>query len=82
MDWVRNEELYRTGVVRELAGWAEQDVLVWFGHVESIDDNWFMKKINTSDVRGLRLRGKPQMEWMDSMKRVLDARWMSVAEIN
>jgi len=35
-------------------------------------------KINGSDVRGVRLRGRPRMGWMDSVKRALDARGMSV----
>ena len=39
-----------------------------------------MKKITRSDVRGVRLRGRPRMGWIDSVKRVVDARGMSVEQ--
>ncbi len=37
-----------------------------------------MNKITRSDVRGNRPRGRPRIGWMDSVKRALDARLMSV----
>ncbi len=49
-----------------------------FGHVESMEEECLVKKITTSDVRGIRPRGRPQMGWLDSVKRVLGARRMSV----
>ncbi len=79
MDRVRNEEVRRRkGVVKELAERAEQGVLRWFEHVESMKEERFVKKINRSDVRGVRLRGRPRKGWMDSVKRALGARGMSV----
>ncbi len=39
-----------------------------------------VKKIIRSDVRGVRPRGKPRMGWMDSVKRALGARGMSVEQ--
>ena len=81
MDRVRNEEVRRrTGVVRELADRAEQGVLRWFGHMERMDGERLVKKINGSDARGVRLRGRPRMGWMDGVKRALDARGMSVEQ--
>ena len=38
------------------------------------------KKITRSDVRGVRPRGRPPIGWMDSVKRVLDPRGMSVEQ--
>ena len=38
------------------------------------------KKITRPDVRGVRPRGRPQIGWMDSVKRVLDPRGMSVEQ--
>ena len=81
MDRVRNDEVRRrTDVVRKLADRAEQGVLRWFGHVEIMDGERLAKKMNGSDVSGVRLRGRPRMGWMNSVKRSLDARRMSVKQ--
>ncbi len=80
MDRVRNEEVRRTGVVKELAERAEQGVLRWFGHVERMEEERLVKKITISDVRGVRPRGRPRMGWMDSVKRALGAKRMSVKQ--
>ena len=39
----------------------------WFGHEERMEVNWLMRLIG-SDVRGVRLRGRPRMEGMDDVK--------------
>ncbi len=81
MDRVRNEEVRRrTGVVRDLADRSLQRMLRWFGHVERMEEKCLLKKITESDVRGVRVRGRPRMGWMDSMKRMLDARRMFVEQ--
>ncbi len=81
MDRVRNEEVRRrTGVVKELAERAEQGVLRWFGHVERMGEESLVKKTTGSDVRGVRKRERPRMGWLDSVKRALGARGMSVEQ--
>ncbi len=81
MDRERNEEVKRrTRDVKELAERAEQGVLPWFGHVERMEAERLVKKITRSDVRGARPRGGPGMGWIDSVKRVLGARGMSVEQ--
>ncbi len=55
-------------------------MLQWFGHVERMEEERLVKKITRSDVRGVRARGRPQMGWMDSVKRALGARGMSVEQ--
>ena len=80
-DRVRNEEVRRrTGVTRELSGRAEQSVLKWFGHVERMDENRLVKRIVESDVRGVRLRGRPQLGWKDGVKRALGSRGLSMEQ--
>lgn len=37
-----------------------------------------MNKTTRSVVRGVRLRGRPRLGPMHSVKRALDARWMSI----
>ncbi|WP_435325978.1 hypothetical protein, partial [Klebsiella pneumoniae] len=81
MDRVRNEEVRRrTGVLQEMSARAEQRVLQWFGHVERMDEERLVKKIAESEARGVRLRGRPRMGWMDSVKRALDVRGLSVEQ--
>ncbi len=70
----------RMRVVRGLAQLAELGVLRWSGHVERIEEECLVKKITISDVRGVRPRGRPRMGWMDSVKRALGARGMSVEQ--
>ncbi len=81
MDRVRNDEVRRRkGVVRELAERTEQGVLRWFGYVERMVEERLVKKITRSNLRGVRPRGRPLMEWLDCLKRVLGARGMSVEQ--
>ena len=75
MDRVRNEEVRRrTGVVRDLAGRAEQCVLRWFGHVERMEEGRLVKRIVRSSGKGGNLRGRPRKGWMDSVKEAVKVR--------
>ena len=67
-------------VLRELGGRAEQCVLRWFGHMERMEEDRLVKRIVGSDVRGVRLRGRPRTGWMDGVKRALNEREMSVEQ--
>ncbi len=61
-DRERNKEVRRrTGVVKEFAERAEQGVVLWFGHVERMEEEHLVKKVTISDVRGVRPRGRPRM---------------------
>ena len=44
-----------------MAGRAEQGVLMWFKHMERMDEDWLVKRIVPSSVRSMRLRGRPRM---------------------
>ncbi len=52
----------------------------WFGHVERMEEERLVKKVTRSDVRGVRPRGRPRMGWLNSVKRALGARGMSVEQ--
>ena len=78
---MRNEEVQRrTVVVRDLADRAEQGVLKCYGHVERMEEECLVKGITRSDARSTRQRGRPCIVWMDSLKRVLDSRGMSMEQ--
>ena len=44
-------------------------VLRWFGHMERMEDDCLVTRIVGSDVRGVRLRGKPRTEWINGVKK-------------
>ncbi len=48
--------------------------------MERMEEERLVKKITKSDLRGVRLRGRPRMGWLDSVKRALGARRMSVEQ--
>ena len=79
MDRVRNEEVRsRAGIERELASRADQRVLRWFGHVERKDDYRMARRLLMTKVSGGRVRGRPRLGWMDSVKVALGNRGMTV----
>ena len=53
------------GVMRDLAGRAENCVLSWFGPVERMDGERMAKRIYGSGVEGRWGRGRPYMRWME-----------------
>ena len=46
-------------------------VVKWFGYMEIMEYDQFVKIIMELKMRGVRLKGRPRMEWMDGMKRAL-----------
>ena len=79
MDKVRNEEVRRrAGIERELASRADQRVLRWFGHVERMDEYRLARRVLMAEVSGGRVRGRPRLGWMDSVKVALGNRGMTV----
>ncbi len=45
-----------------------------------VEEERLVKKVTRSDVRGVRPRGRPRMGWLDSVKKALGARGMSVKQ--
>ena len=79
MDRVRNEEVHRrAGIERELASWAHQKVLRWFGHVEQMDEYRMARRVLMAEISGGRVRGRQRLGWMDGVKLALGNRLMMV----
>ena len=79
MDRVRNEEVCRrAGIERELASRANQRVLRWFWHVETMDDYRMARRVLMAEVSVGRVRGRPRLGWMDGVKVALGNRGMTV----
>ena len=79
MDRVRNEEVRRqVGVPKELSGRADERLLMWFGHMERMNDERLTKKVMRAHADGRAARGRPRYGWMDGVKRALNARGLTV----
>ena len=68
----------RAGMERELASRADQRVLRWFGHVETMDEYRITRRVLMAEVSGGRVRGRPRLGWIDAVKVALGNRGMTV----
>ena len=74
-DRVRNEEIRRrVGIQDILSERMDRRVMSWYGHIERMDDNRLTKRIYKANARGVRVRGRPKMAWMDGVKRAVEKR--------
>ena len=51
----------RAGMERELASRADQRVLRWFGHVETMDEYRMARRVLMAEFSGVRERGRPRL---------------------
>ena len=79
MDRVRNEEVRRRdGIEKELASRADQSVLIWFRHVEIVDEYRMARRVLMAEVSGGGVRGRPRFGWMDGVEVALGNRGVTV----
>ena len=82
MDRVRRKEVRRrAGIERELASRADQRVLRWFGHLERMDEYSLARRVLMAEACLGRVRGRPRLGWMDSVKVALGNRGMAVEAV-
>ena len=74
-DRVRNEEVRKKTGVMIRVGWSRrvECVEVVWTH-ERMEENQMVNRIIGSDVRGVSLRERPLVGWMDGVKRLLNER--------
>ena len=78
-DRVRKEEVRRiAGIETELASRGNQRVLRLFGHVERMDEYRMARRVLMTEISGGRVRGRPRLGWMNSMKVALGNKGMTV----
>ena len=68
----------RDGIERELASREYQRVLRWFGHVEKMAEYRMARRVLMAEVSGGRIRGRPRLSWMDSVKMAMVNRGVTV----
>ena len=69
------------GTKNELASRADQRVLIWFGHVERMDEYCMATRVLMAKVSGGRVHGRPRLGWMDGVKVALGNRGMTVQDV-
>jgi len=55
--------------------------LRWFGHVERIDDNDWVKRCITWKIEGIRQRGRPKKTWWDCAKNDMECLGLSQKDV-
>ncbi len=57
-----------------VGGMDEKSTLRWFGHIERMENEEFVKKVYRSSVQGPNRRGKPLGRWEDRVKEYVSER--------
>ena len=55
----------------ELVSRADQRVLRWFGHLESMDEYRMARRVLMAEVSGGWVGGRQRLVWMDGLKVTL-----------
>ncbi len=72
-DGVANETVYErcgtrgrgSGVGCGVVKWVKRSTLRWFGHIERMENEEFLKKVYFSSAEGTNMRGRPLGRWED-----------------
>ncbi len=81
-DGLSNESVYeRCGMTGRGSGmgcgvveWVKRSTLRWFGHIERMGNEEFVKKVYLSNVEGTNRRGRPLGRWEDRVKEYVSER--------
>ncbi len=62
---------YVKGVNCGVLEWVKRTTLRWFGHVERMESEELVKRVNESELKGTNRRGRPLGRWKDRMEEYL-----------
>ncbi len=51
--------------------WVKRNTLRWFGHIERMGSEKFVRKVDMSESVGLSSRGRPHRRWRDRVKEYM-----------
>ena len=75
LDHIRNEEIRRIMEVEgTILDTIERKRLLWYGHLQRMDDNRWPKKIWTWSPPEKRKRGRPPRSWKTDVREAMEAR--------
>ena len=60
--------------------WNEEDFLLWFGHVERMEDDRIAKRIYIGECPGSRSVGRSRKSWIDTVKDCLKKRGLDLSQ--
>ncbi len=63
-----------SGVGCSVVEWLNKSTLRWFGHIERMENEEFVKKVYLSSVEDPNRRGKPLGRWEDRVKELVSER--------
>ncbi len=81
-DGLSNDSVYErcgmrgrgSGVGCGVEEWVKRSTLRWFGYIERIGNEEFVKKVYLGNVEGMNRRGRPLGRWEDRMKEYVNER--------
>ena len=81
-DGLSNESVYErcgmshcaSGVQCGAVEWVKRNTLRWYGHMERMKNEEFVKKVYMSELEGTGRRGRPLGRWKDRVKEYLNER--------
>ncbi len=59
------------GVNCGVVEWVKRNALRWFGYIERMGSEQFVKKVNASKSVGPHIRGRPPGRWRDRVKECM-----------
>merc|ERR1712002_866144 len=79
IDRVPNVEIKRMcGKNVSVSERMDQGILRWFGHVERMGNERFVKRVYDSEVRGERRRGRLRKSWMNCTNETLERKGLNI----
>ncbi len=63
-----------SGVGCGVVEWVKRSILRWFGHIERIGNEDFVKRVYLSSVEGTNRRGRPLGRWEDKVMEYMSER--------
>ncbi len=63
-----------SGVGCGVVEWVKRSTLRWFGHIERMENEEFVKKVYWSSVEGRNRRGRPLGRWEDKVNEYVSER--------
>ncbi len=61
--------------------WVKRSTLRWFGHIERMGNEEFVKNMYQSSVEGINRIGRPLGRWEDRVKEYVSERGMRGSEL-
>ncbi len=63
-----------SGVGCSVVEWVNRSTLRWFGHIERMEKEEFIKKVNLSSVEGPKRKGRPLAGWEGKVREYMSER--------